>query len=136
MTTTDPRREREPSVGAYGVSVFAGVILVTLASFQILEGLSAVLKDNLYVSGLNYAYEIDLTTWGWIHLVIGVIGVAVGLGILSRPGLGDTSSAYSFAVVSALSQFMFLPFYPFWALLLIGMNILVIWALATRLTET
>ena len=135
MTTTDPRREREASVGAYGVSVFAGVILVTLASFQILEGLSAVLKDNVYASGLNYAYEIDLTTWGWIHLVIGVIGVAVGLGILASQAWANILGIL-FAVISALSQFMFLPFYPFWAILLIGMNILVIWALATRLTET
>jgi hypothetical protein len=126
MSTTDPRREREPSTAAYGVSVFAGVILITLASFQILEGISAVLK---------YAYAIDLTTWGWIHLVIGVIGVAVGIGILSGQAWGHILGI-AFAVVSALSQFMFLPFYPFWALLLIGMNILVIWALATRLTET
>jgi len=135
MSTTDPRRERKTSVGAYGVSVFAGVILVTLASFQILEGLSAVLKDNVYVSGLNYAYAINLTTWGWIHLVIGVIGVAVGIGILAGQAWGHILGIL-FAVISALSQFMFLPFYPFWALLLIGMNILVIWALATRLTET
>jgi hypothetical protein len=135
MSTTDPRRERKTSVGAYGVSVFAGVILVTLASFQILEGLSAVLKDNVYVSGLNYAYAINLTTWGWIHLVIGVIGVAVGIGILAGQAWGHILGI-AFAVISALSQFMFLPFYPFWALLLIGMNILVIWALATRLTET
>jgi hypothetical protein len=115
--------------------VFAGVILVTLASFQILEGLSAVLKDNVYVSGLDYAYKIDLTTWGWIHLVIGVIGVAVGLGILAGQAWANILGIL-FAVISALSQFMFLPFYPFWALLLIAMNILVIWALATRLTET
>ena len=135
MSTTDPRRERKTSVGAYGVSVFAGVILVTLASFQILEGLSAVLKDNVYVSGLNYAYAINLTTWGWIHLVIGVIGVAVGIGILAGQAWGHILGI-AFAVISALSQFMFLPFYPFWALLLIAMNILVIWALATRLTET
>jgi hypothetical protein len=135
MSTTDPRRERETSTGAYGVSVFAGVILVTLASFQILEGLSAVLKDDLYVAGLKYAYAIDLTTWGWIHLVIGVIGVAVGIGILAGQAWGHILGI-AFAVISALSQFMFLPFYPFWALLLIGMNILVIWALANRLTET
>ena len=135
MSTTDPRRERKTSVGAYGVSVFAGVILVTLASFQILEGLSAVLKDSVYVSGLNYAYAINLTTWGWIHLVIGVIGVAVGIGILAGQAWGHILGI-AFAVISALSQFMFLPFYPFWALLLIGMNILVIWALANRLTET
>ena len=127
MSTTDPRRKRETSTGAYGVSVFAGVILVTLASFQILEGLSAVLKDDLYVAGLKYAYAI--------HLVIGVIGVAVGIGILMGQAWGHILGI-AFAVVSALSQFMFLPFYPFWALLLIGMNILVIWALATRLTET
>ena len=67
---------------AYGVTVFAGVMLATLGGLQILQGLAAVLKDDVFVRGVDYTYKFDVTTWGWIHMLIGVIGVAVGLGIL------------------------------------------------------
>jgi len=50
-----------------------------MASFEILQGPSAVLEDDLFVVGLNYTYEIDVTTWGWIPMLFGAIGVAPGI---------------------------------------------------------
>ena len=120
---------------AYGVSVFAGVMLATLGGLQILQGLAAVLKDDVFVRGIDYTYKFDVTTWGWIHMLIGVIGVAVGLGILYRQ-VWATVGGLAIAVVSALSQFMFMPYYPFWSMLLIFMDIVVIWALATTLGDS
>jgi hypothetical protein len=135
MSTTDPRSSYgESSSVAYGVSIFAGIMLVTLASFQILEGFAAVFEDDVFVRGLNYTYKFDVTTWGWIHVVIGVIGVAVGLGILAGQ-VWASIAGLAFAVVSALSQFLFMPYYPFWSMLVIFMDIVVIWALATRLGD-
>ena len=136
MSTTDPRSSYgESSSVAYGVSIFAGIMLVTLASFQILEGFAAVFEDDVFVRGLNYTYKFDVTTWGWIHVVIGVIGVAVGLGILAGQ-VWASIAGLAFAVVSALSQFLFMPYYPFWSMLVIFMDIVVIWALATRLGDS
>ena len=120
---------------ANGVSVFAGVLLATLGSLQILQGLAAVLKDDVFVRGVNYTYKFDVTTWGWIHLLIGVICVLVGIGILSRQ-VWAIVGGLAIAVVSALSQFMFMPYYPFWSMLLIFMDIVVIWALATTLGDS
>jgi hypothetical protein len=120
---------------AYGVTVFAGVVLATLASLQILQGLAAVLKDDVYVRGVNYTYQFDVTTWGWIHMLLGVIGVAVGIGIL----VGQTwagVAGIAIAVVSLFSQFMFMPYYPFWSMLIIFLDIVVIWALATTLGDS
>ena len=120
---------------ARGVSVFAGVMLATLGALEILQGLSAVLKDDVYVRGVDYTYKFDVTTWGWIHLIIGVIAVAVGLGIL----YGQTWAVVgglAIAVVSALGQFMFMPYYPFWSMLLIFIDVVVIWALATTLGDS
>lgn len=135
MSTTQSRSSyRDRSTGAYGVSVFAGVLLATMASFQVLVGLAAVLEDDVFVRGISYVYEVDVTTWGWIHMILGAIGVAVGVGILMGQ-VWATVTGIAFAVLSALSQFMFLPYYPFWAMLIIAMDILVIWALATQLTE-
>jgi hypothetical protein len=120
---------------ANGVSVFAGVMLATLGSLQILQGLAAVLKDDVFVRGVNYTYKFDVTTWGWIHLLIGVICVLVGIGILSRQ-VWAIVGGLAIAVVSALSQFMFMPYYPFWSMLLIFMDIVIIWALATTLGDS
>jgi len=131
MTTI---RDDETSGTSYGLSIFAGVMLVTLASFEILQGLSAVLKDDIFVKGADYTYKIDLTTWGWIHMLIGAIGLAVGLGILTGR-VWAFSAGIGFAVISALAQFAFLPYYPFWSILIITLDILVIWALARQIAE-
>jgi hypothetical protein len=136
--TADPRMpgsQGEDGPLAYGVSVFAGVLLATLAVFQILEGIAAIAEDDVFVSGINYVYQFDVTTWGWIHLVIGALALAVGVGILTGQSWALVAGM-GLAVISALSQFMFMPFYPFWALLLIAMNILVIWALANQWQRT
>jgi hypothetical protein len=134
MSSSGQRVREESSDTAYGVSIFAGVLLATLASFEILQGLSAVLKDDVYVRGVNYAYAIDLTTWGWIHMLIGAIGVAVGIGIMMGQ-VWANAAGIGFAVLSALAQFAFLPYYPFWSMLIIAMNILVIWALAKQISQ-
>ena len=133
MTTNGPRHTHDESAGtAYGVSVFAGVLLATMASFEILQGLSAVLEDDIFVRGLSYVYEIDVTTWGWITMLLGALGLAVGIGIL-KGQVWASSAGIGFAVLSALGQFAFMPYYPFWAMVIIAMDILVIWALAKQI---
>ena len=135
MSSTGPRiHDDETSGTAFGISIFAGVLLATLGAFEILQGLSAVLKDNVYVSGLNYVFEVNLTTWGWVHMLLGAIGVAVGIGIL-KGQVWANSAGIGFAVLSALAQFAFMPYYPFWSMAIIAMDILVIWALAKQISE-
>jgi hypothetical protein len=135
MSSTGPRTYKEPSDTAFGVSLFAGVLLVTLASFEILQGLSAVLKDDLLVAGPNYTYEIDVTTWGWIHMIVGAIALAAGIGILTGQVWANVVGI-GLAALSALAQFMFLPYYPLWSLLIIAMDIIVIWALTEQIRRT
>src|SRR5262245_37055182 len=103
---------------AYGTTAFAGVMLATVGVFQVLEGISAVAKDDVYVSGLNYTYKLSVTSWGWIHILIGLVGIAVAIGIL----LGQTwgrIAGIAIAGLSALSNFAFLPYTPFWTLVII-----------------
>ena len=126
-----PGSQGEDAPLAYGVSVFAGVLLATLAVFQMLEGVAAIAEDEVFVTGIDYVYKFDVTTWGWIHLIIGAVALAVAVGILTGRWWALVAGM-TLAVLSALSQFMFMPFYPFWALLLIAMNILVIWALSNQ----
>ena len=134
MSSAGRPLDDEQSGTAIGITIFAGVMLATLACFELLQGLSAVLKDDVFVSGLSYTYRLDLTGWGWVHLLIGAVGLAVGIGILNSQ-VWAFSAGIGFAVLSALAQFAFLPYYPFWSMLIISMDILVIWALAKQISR-
>jgi hypothetical protein len=136
MSSSGPGTYRDPSdtFGVTLVSLFAGVLLVTLGGFEILQGLSAVLKDDVFVTGLNYTYELNVAAWGWVNMLIGAIGVAAGIGIL-KDQVWASVVGIVLAVVSALGQFAFMPYYPFWSMLIIAIDILVIWALAKQIGQ-
>ena len=134
-TTSSPRSYKEPGSGwAFGVATFAGVMLVTVGVFQVLEGIAALAKDDIFIVGVEYSYKVDVTTWGWMHLILGIIGIATGLGVLA----GQTWArvvGIILAVVGALANFAFIPYYPVWSLLIIGFYVMVMWALSTQMRE-
>jgi hypothetical protein len=130
MSATDETR----SSLAGGVSLFGGIILATVGLFQFFEGLSAVLNDKVYASTPSYVYEFDLTLWGWYHLILGAVAVAVGIAIVASQSWAFFAGIF-LATLSALTQFIFLPYYPLWALTIIAVDVVVIWALCRRLHE-
>jgi hypothetical protein len=134
MTTTSRTSFEESTKGgwALGIEIFAAVILMTLGTFQAFEGLSAVLKDNVYVAGIDYVWAFDLTTWGWIHLTVGVIAVITGIGLAFGQGWARVFGII-IAVLSAVLNFMFIPYYPIWSLVVIAFDIAAVWALSTAL---
>lgn len=119
---------------ASGIGIFAGTMLSTLGVFQVLEGLSAVSKDSIYQTRLDYTLDTNLATWGWIHVVVGALAVVIGVCIL----LGQRWALVAgicVALVSALSSFAFMPYYPFWALAIIAFDIMVIWAMTVLMAS-
>mgnify|MGYP000373116501 CR=1 FL=1 len=113
-------------------SIFtAGVLLLLAGGWQVLAGISAILKDTVFVVGVNYVWKLDLTAWGWIHLLIGVCLIVVAIFIL-RGAEWAAIVGIALACLSALANFMWLPYQPFWAILIIALDVLIIWALATR----
>jgi hypothetical protein len=136
MSSTSTRREFENSTrGAWalGGATFAGVMLVTVGAFQALQGIAAIANDDVYVRGISYVYQFDLTTWGWIHLIIALIAVAAGVGILAQQTWA-TAVGVVIAFLSALSSFAFLPYYPFWSIVILAVDIFVVWALCAVVT--
>lgn len=117
---------------AGGLTVFGGVGLATVGGFQLLMGLSAVLKDTVYVHTDKYVYKLDLVGWGWIHLIMGVLAIVVGLTILVGAKWALTAGIV-IAVLSALSNFAFIPQAPWWALLIIAIDIVLIWSFSVVL---
>jgi hypothetical protein len=137
MSTQQPTRydDAPGSRGtvALGVTGFAGVMLCVVAVFAILEGIAAIANDEIFVLGVKYAYKLDVTGWGWIHLILGIIGLAVGIAILMGQTWGRISGIV-IAGLSCLANFAFLPYYPIWSMVILAFNALVIWALCVQLS--
>jgi len=118
------------SYAAQGVGVFAGIMLIVAGAFEVIQSIAAIAKDEYLVVLPNYVYSIDVTGWGWIHLLIGLILAAIGVFLLLGKGWAQVAGIVV-AGISALINFSWLPYSPLWALLLIAVDVLVIWALAT-----
>lgn len=93
-----------------------------------LQGVAALANDGRYVGPPNYLYKFELTGWGWIYLVIGVFAVPVGVAVFTGQLWGRVV-AILLAGVSLVVNFMFIPWYPLWSVLMIALDIAVIWAL-------
>jgi hypothetical protein len=120
---------------AEGIGIFAGAALLTVGIFQFLEGVSAAAKDDLFVRTPNYVFSFDLTTWGWIHIVLGILVALVGGAILAGQRWALVAGIV-LAIVSALLNFLWLPYYPVWAVIIIAFDIAVVWALSTIRSNT
>ena len=125
------RPGREASGMAVGFILFAAIMMLMVGVFQALQGLVAIFENEFYVQTRNYLFQFDATTWGWIHLVLGLLVAFAGYGLLSGRTLARVV-AITLAVLSAIANFLWLPYYPFWAMLIIAVNIFVIWAIAAH----
>jgi hypothetical protein len=114
------------------VSPFAAFLLMIASLLDILQGAAAVANDELYTQAKQYLYKLDLTAWGWIHIVIGVLGVVVAVGILRRSAWGLVAGL-AVAIIGILTNFAFLPVYPVWSAFVISFNVVVVWALWVQL---
>jgi hypothetical protein len=113
-------------------ATFAGVLLIIASSMDILQGLSAIANDDLYSAGTEYLYKLDMTAWGTVHLILGVLGIVVGVGILKRVSWGQVTGMIV-AGLGILTNFAFLPHYPLWSIVIIAFDGFVIWALSVQL---
>ena len=117
-----------PSAWAAGYAAFAGVVLILIGFFQAVAALVAIDDDEFYVVGQEYVFQFDVTTWGWIHLIIGIIVLLAGFGVFTGNVLARTVGVIV-AGISALVAFAWLPWYPIWAVVIIALDVAVIWAL-------
>ena len=120
--------ERQTSAWASGLALFAGLIMIMVGCYQAIVGLAALLRHDFYVVAPNYAYKFDVTAWGWIHLLLGIVLGIAGWGVISGR-IWARVIGIVLAVVSAIANFFFIPYYPIWSILIIVLDVFVIWAL-------
>jgi hypothetical protein len=121
----------QPSGWATGFILFAAIMMMMAGVFQALNGLIAIFENEFYVATPDYIFQLDATSWGWVHLLLGVVVGLAGWGLLS----GQTWArvvGITLAVLSAIANFLFIPYYPVWSLVIITIDVVVIWAIAAH----
>jgi hypothetical protein len=116
---------------AVGWISFAGVVMIMAGFFQAIAGIVAIFEDEFFVVTKDWVFQLDPTAWGWIHLIIGVILLLAGIGVFTGNVLARTIGVI-LALVSALTAFAWLPYYPVWGVIIIALDIAVIWALTAH----
>lgn len=131
-TTTGPTTgQREYSGGAVGLIAFAGILMVLGGIFHIIQGIVALVNDTFYVVGQEYVFKYDVTVWGWIHLIAGVLVALAGF-FLFQGSIWARTVAVIIACISAIANFAWLPYYPLWSLVVIALDVFVIWAVTVH----
>ncbi|WP_037568776.1 DUF7144 family membrane protein [Phaeacidiphilus oryzae] len=127
MISTGGRSEGAQTA-AVGLTLFAAIMLFISGTLDFFRGLMGILEDKVFLTTRGYAFEFDLTAWGWIHLILGVIGVVVGAGLLA-----GMKWARILAIIIAglliIANFLSIPYYPFWSITVIALDALIIWGL-------
>ena len=122
---------RERSGFAVGTTATAGILLITVGLFHIMQAFVELFTKAFYGSatiGVNWAFRFNVGTWGWLHLLGGIIVLGAGFGLFTGSVISRTV-AVIIAVISIVLSFMWLPYYPFWSMIIIAFDVIVIWAL-------
>lgn len=128
------RGSRPASGGEYsGWIAFAGVMMVILGSLDALWGLAAIVNDEIVVVGGQGALIFDITTWGWIHLILGLAVALTGLGLITGNAAARVAGVFIVAV-NAIAQIVWFPAAPLWAFLMIIIDTVIIYQLTMNWT--
>jgi hypothetical protein len=133
MTTAQIRRDHVDTGDTgwqSGWIIFAAVMMIFGGTMSILQGIVGIAKDDVLVVTRNYAYTFNTTSWGWLHLALGIAVVLAGLGLFGGAVWARVIAVFVVGL-AMIANFMWIPYYPVWALALIAIDAFVIWALCT-----
>ena len=122
---------QQETTGGAGWAAFAGFMMIMIGVFQAIAGLAGIINDDFYVLGIKYVFKLDSTSWGWIHLLWGVVVLFAGFGVF-KGAVWARTVGVMVAMISAIANFAFIPYYPVWSIIIITVNVLVIWALTVH----
>ncbi|MEH1126454.1 DUF7144 family membrane protein [Micromonospora sp. CPCC 206061] len=128
------RRRSPEQAWATGGMVFAATMLLMVGVWQVFVGIAAIANDGFLVAVRGYTYDIDTTAWGWIHVALGALVILTGF-FLFTGAAWARGVGIALAAISAINNFIFLPYYPLWAIVVIALDVFIIWSLATVDTD-
>jgi hypothetical protein len=116
---------------AVGITVTAAVILILAGVLHAMQGVVGLANNEFYVTTQNWIFKFDTTTWGWVHILVGLVAIGTGIGLFYGAVWARTLGVIV-AAVSIFANFVWLPYYPVWAILIIAFDFFVIWALTAH----
>jgi hypothetical protein len=123
--------DNEPSGVAIGFTAFAAFLMILVGIFHIIWGIAAIAEDEFFVVSPNYVFNLDVTGWGWVQLLAGIIVLLAGVSLF-KGAVWARTVAVIIVGVSAIGNFMTVPYYPLWSLAVLLIDIVIIWALTTH----
>ena len=114
-----------------GLTAFAGLMMLMLGGWWVIAGLVAIVNSDFYVVTQDWIFQFSTTSWGWIHLILGVLVLFAGIGLFSGAVWARTVGVI-LAVISGLVAFAWLPWYPVWAILFVTLSVFTVWALTAH----
>jgi hypothetical protein len=143
MSVSTPERTRAPvSHQTYdderglGWVMFAGVLLLTLGTINVVDGIAAISNAHFFAANAHYVFG-DLNTWGWVVLCLGALQVLVGVGVFAKNQFARWTGVVVLCL-NAFAQLLMMPAYPFWSLAIFAIDILAVYGLVAygkRITE-
>ncbi|WP_205346854.1 DUF7144 family membrane protein [Pseudonocardia broussonetiae] len=127
---TQPPRPGGAAVWVVSMSLFAGVLMILAGILNAVQGVVALFGNEIYLSTPRYAVAVDLTAWGWTHLALGVLVAAAGVAVLSGRAWGRVVGIVV-AALTMVSNFLWIPYYPVWGVVVIVLDVIVIAALCS-----
>jgi hypothetical protein len=133
---TDPRTQatqtqidtRGLRAASGGWAVFVGILLFIIGIFNIIWGLTALLDDDALTVGAVGVIVWDFTAWGWIHLILGIVLVCTSLGLFAGRGWARWTAIF-FVMLNAFAQIAWMPVHPWWSVLIITLDLIIIYQL-------
>ncbi len=123
--------QQDVSGWAVGWTAFAAILMIIMGFFHAIAGLVAILEDDLIVLTPNYIFQFDVSTWGWIHLIAGIIVLLAGFYLFTGAVWARVIGVIIVAF-SMVANFAWLPYRPVWSVILIAAGGFVIWALTAH----
>ncbi|MDP9849871.1 DUF7144 family membrane protein [Streptosporangium lutulentum] len=114
---------------------FAALMMILTGAFNIIYGLVAIFRNTFFLETPNNTLLFNLSAWGWIHLILGILLVVAGLAVIAGQTWGRVV-AVALAMVNAITQMLLFSAYPWWSLLAIAIDVLVIYALIVHGRES
>jgi hypothetical protein len=128
---TQTRVGETRSTVAVGFTVFAGTMMIVIGVLHAIQGIVALANDTFYVVGQEWTFSLDVTTWGWAHLILGIVVALAGFFVF-QGSVWARAIGVVVAAVSAIVNFAWLPYYPVWGIVVIVLDVFVIWALTAH----
>ncbi len=128
MSSTLNPRTGKSQAAAGGLTVFAAVMMLIVGFLDFFRGIMAIVHDHVFVTTPNYVFKFNLTGWGWVHLLLGLLAIMVGVGLF-RVSLWARILGVVVAALLVIANFLSIPYHPLWSVVVIALCAFVIWGL-------